>query len=192
MKFFSFLILASVLSSCTIIRILQLSEPNEESVQEVNKFLKHYNFDYSVFADDSKYWMQKSKAYGINDDTSKSSQVQLRIYHPDGSLYSAYSQCMGDFNDRNFVDSFPLKKNDYPYINTQLNFKNELEFLALNSETKDQILRQSMHQKYTYVVYYAIWTSWAAKHVLKQVSKIKKKHPTEVLVLLVNVARDKQ
>lgn len=190
MKVTLFLFLTLLLTSCNIIRILQLKEPNDESVQEVSKFIKHYNYDFSVFADDSKYWMQKSKAYGINDDTSKSSQVQVRIYHPNGSLYSAYSQCMGDFNDRNFVDSFPLKKNDYPYVNAQLSFKNELEFLALQTETKEQILLQSMHHKYTYVVYYAIWTSWAAKHVLKQVSKIKKEHPTEVLVLLVNVARD--
>jgi hypothetical protein len=99
---------------------------------------------------------------------------------------------MGDFNDRNFVDSFPLKKNDYPYVNAQLSFKNELDFLALKTETKEQILLQSMHNKYTYVVYYAIWTSWAAKHVLRRVSKIKREHPTEVLVLLVNVARDKK
>ena len=190
MKVTLFLFLTLLLTSCNIIRILQLKEPNDETEQEVSTFIKHYKFDYSAFADDSKYWMQKSKAYGINDDTSKSSQVQVRIYHPDGSLYSAYSQCMGDFNDRNFVDSFPLKKNDYPYINGQLNFKNELGFLALQTETKEQISLQSMHYKYTYVVYYAIWTSWAAKHVLKQVSKIKKEHPTEVLVLLVNVARD--
>jgi hypothetical protein len=167
-----------------------LKDSNDESTIEVNRYLKHYKYDYSLFADDTKSWMQKTKTYGINNDTSKYSYIQLRIFNRDGSLHSAYSQCMGDFNSRNFVDSFPLKKNDYPFVNTQLKFKNELDLLLLNSETKEQILVKSEKYNYTYVVYYTIWTSYFSKHVLKEVSKIKKKHPNEALVILVNMARD--
>lgn len=190
MKFYYFLSLAFILTSCNIIRILQMSEPKDESIGEVTRFLKKQRYDYSLFADDSKSWMQKTRTYGINDDTTKYSYVQLRIYNRDGSLYSAYSQCMGDFNRRHFVDSFPLKKNDYPFINTKLKFKNELNLVDLNSETKEQILMKSEKFKYTYVVYYAIWTSYLSKHVLKEVSKVKSNHPEEVLVILVNLARD--
>lgn len=73
-----------------------MSEPNDESKIEVNRFIKKYKYDYSLFADDTKSWMQKTKLYGINNDTTKYSYVQLRIYNRDGSIYSAYSQCMGD------------------------------------------------------------------------------------------------
>lgn len=191
MKFTYFLFLALIFTSCNIIRILQMSEPNDESAIEVNRYLKKYEYDYSLFADDTKSLMQKTKIYGINNDTTKYSYVQLRIYNRDGSLYSAYSQCMGDFNKRNFVDSFPLKRNDYPFINQQLKFKNEMDLLNLSSERKEQILSQSVNYKFTYVVYYAIWTSYASKHLLKKVSKIKLKHPNDVMVVLVNLARDK-
>ncbi len=177
-------------TSCNLILLLQMTEPNDESTIEVNRFIKKYKYDHSLFADDSKSWMQKTKTYGINNDTTKYSYIQLRIYNRDGSLYSAYSQCMGDFNKRNFVDSFPLKKNDYPFINSQLKFKNEMDLLALSSETKEQILNKSQKYKYTYVVYYAIWTNSLSKHVLKEVSKIKSKHPNDVMVILVNLARD--
>ncbi len=190
MRIILFLFLTLIFTSCNIIRILQLKEPDDESTIEVSRYVKKYNFDYSLFADDSKSWMQKTKIYGINNDTTKYSYIQLRIFNRDGSLHSAYSQCMGDFNSRNFVDSFPLKKNDYPFVNTQLKFKNELDLLVLNSETKEQILVKSEKHNYTYVVYYTIWTSYFSKHVLKEVSKIKKKHPNEVLIILVNMARD--
>jgi hypothetical protein len=168
-----------------------MSEPNDESTIEVNRYLKKYKYDYSLFADDSKSWMQKTKMYGINNDTTKYSYVQLRIYNRDGSLYSAFSQCMGDFNKRDFVDSFPLKRNDYPFINEQLKLKNEMDLLDLSSERKEQILSRSGNYKFTYVVYYAIWTSYLSKHVLKEVSKIKSKNPNDVMVVLVNLARDK-
>jgi hypothetical protein len=190
MKITLFLFLTLIFTSCNIIRLLQLKDSNNESTIEVNRYLKHHKYDYSLFADDTKSWMQKTKTYGINNDTSKYSYIQLRIFNRDGSLHSAYSQCMGDFNSRNFVDSFPLKKNDYPFVNTQLKFKNELDLLLLNSETKEQILVKSEKYNYTYVVYYTIWTSYFSKHVLKEVSKIKKKHPNEALVILVNMARD--
>ena len=124
-----------------------MSEPNDESAIEVNRYIKKYKYDYSLFADDTKSLMQKTKIYGINNDTTKYSYVQLRIYNRDGSLYSAYSQCMGDFNKRNFVDSFPLKRNDYPFINQQLKFKNEMDLLNLSTERKEQILSQSVNYK---------------------------------------------
>lgn len=190
MKFTYFLFLALIFTSCNIIRILQTSEPNDESAIEVNSYMKKYKYDYSLFADDSKSWMQKTTMYGINNDTTKYSYIQLRIYNRDGSLYSAYSQCMGDFNKRDFVDSLPLKRNDYPFINKQLKFKNEMDLLDLSSERKEQILKLSGNYKFTYVVYYAIWTSYLSKHVLKKVSKIKSKNPNDVMVVLVNLARD--
>ena len=190
MKFIYFLLIAFIFTSCNLIRILQMSEPNDESAIEVNRFIKKYKYDYSLFADDSKSWMQKTKMYGINNDTTKYSYVQLRIYNRDGSLYSAYSQCMGDFNKKNFVDSFPLKRNDYPFINKQLKFNNEMDLLDLSTETKEKILLQTGNYKFTYVVYYSIWTNYASKHVLKEVSKIKSKKPNDVMIVLVNLARN--
>jgi len=191
MKFIYLLLLSCLLSSCNIILLLQLKEETDESKTQVIRFTRRYKFDYHFFADDSKSWLQKTKTYGINNDTSKYSYIQLRIFNRDGSLHSAYSQCMGDFNKRNFVDSFPLKKNDYPFINHQLTFKNELDLLTLDEESKKQMLLNSVRFKYTYVVYYTIWTNYLSKHVLKEVSKIKTKHPNDVMVVLVNTAKHK-
>ena len=184
------LFLTLTFSSCNLIHILHMSERNDESKEEVDRFLKKYNYDFSLFADDSKSYLHKTKIHGINDDTTKYSYIQLRIYNRDGSLYSAYSQCMGDFNSRNFMDSFPLKKNDYPYVNQQLRLKNEMDLVDLSSESKEQILDKSANYNYTYVVYYASWTSYFSKHVLKKVSQIKTKYPDDVCVVLVNLAKD--
>ena len=84
-----------------------------------------------------------------------------------------------------------MERNDYPFINKQLKFKNEMDLLDLSSERKEQILKQSGNYKFTYVVYYAIWTNYPSEHVLKEVSKIKSKNPNDVMVVLVNLARDK-
>jgi hypothetical protein len=62
--------------------------------------------------------------------------------------------------------------------------------LDLSSERKEQILSQSGNYKFIYVVYYAIWTNYPSKHVLKEVSKIKSKNPNDVMVILVNLAKD--
>lgn len=183
MKVTSQLFLALLFTSCNVIKLIQLTEAKDESAAEVNRFVRHYRFDYSVFADDSKSWMQKTSTFAVNNDTSKYSYIQLRVFNRDGSLYSAYSQCMGDFNRRNFIDSFPLEKNDYPFVNQQLQFKNELNLLALNTETKNQLLEQANNYKYTFVVYYTIWTHVLSKHVLREVSKVKSKHPNDVLVV---------
>lgn len=197
MKIAAVLVLFSFfLSSCTITRLLSVyraGEPNETEL-EVQSFLvqKKFRYDYSLMMDDSLVDLLTTPRYRINHlEDDKFSVIQLRIYDSLGLLYSAYSQCMGDFEDKQLLQSFPPLKNNYPYLNHLLYFDNELNVLLADDRLKCELKEESTNHKYTYVVYYTMWTQYFSRRVLKAVSRLKKQHDDDILVLFVNVAYEK-
>jgi hypothetical protein len=172
---------------------LNTSEQKNESKDEIDSFLtkRKYHFDYSFENIDSTSNLLTDEKYRINDSNVNYSYIQLRVYDSIGKFYSGYSQCMGDFNKRNFIDSFPPSKNTYPFLNNDLNFENELDLIYIDSTLTDGILKMSKTYDYTFVVYWNIWTNYFSKHVLREVSKMKRKHPNRVLVIFVNTAIEK-
>lgn len=190
---FVFLLLFFILNSCNLIRLLNVSEETEENNEQIKLFLsKHkYCYDYSFENIDSTSILLKSSKYRINNDSIRYSFIQLRIYDSIGNLYSGYSQCMGNFNNRKFLDSLPPSKNSYPYLNTKLKFKDELDLLNISPSVKLQVIEEIKKNKYIFVVYWTIWTNYFSKHVLREVSKIKSSNPSKVLVIFVNTAKDK-
>ncbi|MNY15727.1 hypothetical protein D3C86_1489550 [compost metagenome] len=181
-------------NSCTFFRVLKIvtHEEKNESTEEVNSFLKKrgYRYDYSFENTDSTASLLKSDKYRLTDDSLRYAYIQLRVFHTKGDLYSGYSQCIGSFNKRQFIDSFPIKKNTYPFINENLTFENELDLVDIEPGIRQKVLSDSKKYKHIYVVYWNIWTGYYSKQVLKEVSKVKAKHPDEVLVILVNLIKD--
>jgi hypothetical protein len=181
-----------ILSSCGFIRLLNTSKEQDESNFEIERFLKKrkYLYDYSFQAIDSLDHLKKTEIYKINTLSDRVEYIQLRIYDSIGNLYTGFSQCMGDFNRKKIIDSFPVKQNTFPYLNKNLKFKNELNLINASDVIKQEILEKCEKKSYTFVVYYTIWTNYFSEHVLKEVSKIKANYDNTVLVLYVNTAKD--
>lgn len=181
------------LNSCDLLRLLNTSKEKDESTKEINRFLtKHnYKYDFSFENIDSTSNLLKSLKHRLNNDTTSYSYIQLRIYDSLGNLYSGYSQCMGNFNTRKIIDSLPPSKNTNPFLNNTLKFQDELDLININLDTKLQVIQESKKYDYILVVYWTIWTNYFSKHVLKEVSNIKSKNPKNVLVIVVNVAKEK-
>ncbi len=193
MKLILLLLILITFNSCNLIRLINTSAENNESTEEINSFLskRKYHYDYSFENIDSTSYLLADSKYRINDSNSRYSLIQLRIYNSDGDFYSGYSQCMGSFNERKIFDSFPPKKNNYPFLNTELKLVNELELINASTETKQKVFEKAKQYDYTFVVYWTIWTNYYSKHIMKEVSKIKKKEPDRVLVIFINTAKDK-
>lgn len=190
MKLGFFIALLLTLNSCNLIRLLNTSEQKDESAEEIETFLskKKYSFDYSFENIDSTSNLLSKEKYRLNDSNVNYSYIQLRIYDSTGNLYSGYSQCMGSFNKKKIIDSFPPSKNTFPFINKDLKFINELNLIKLDSLTKNRILTNYNEYDYVFVVYWTIWTQYFSKHVLKEVSKVKQRESEKILVILVNTA----
>ena len=193
MKLFFFLCLMFTLFSCDLIRLLNTSEEKNESSSEISSFLKKhkYAYDYSFESIDSTYHLMKTAEHRINNDSLRYSYIQLRIYDKAGNLYSGYSQCMGNFNQRKIIDSIPPAKNTNPFLNQKLQFKDELDSLYITPEARHKLLEDTQKYDYTFVVYYTIWTNYFSEHVLSEVSKTKRSNPDKIRVVLVNTAREK-
>lgn len=188
------LIICLFISSCDLIRLINTTEEKNESDTQIEKYLSKHkiHYDYCLKNIDSTSHLLKHEKYRINDSSSTYSYIQLRIFDSLGELYSGYSQCMGNFNKRHFISELPPKKNNYPFINKDLLFENELDLVEINSDLRNKILKEYRNYNYIFVVYWNIWTNYFSRHVLKEVSRIKEIHTGEVLVLLINTAKDKK
>ncbi len=95
----------------------KLSDKNEDEVKHFLK-RKNYRFDYNLLSIDSlshchayeKYNIQKVPE-SIFARSNTYSALQLRIYKSNGELYSALSQCDGDFNP---IPNFMNEMKDHP------------------------------------------------------------------------------
>lgn len=193
MKYILIFIPLIALYSCDIMRLLNTSKQKDETTEEISVFLNKHKFiyDYSFSNIDSTSNLLTDSIYKLDKKSAIYSFIQLRIYDTSGKLYSGYSQCMGNFNSRKFIDSLPPLKNSYPYLNSELEFKDELNLISISPETKMQVLQEYQRYDYIFVVYWTIWTNYFSKHVLREVSKIKSEEPDRVFVIFVNLAKEK-
>lgn len=179
----------SGMNAVEIIQILNLKEANNETAEEISKFLKKkkYAFDESVLLIDSLNHLQESSEYLFAQYDKGVAALQLRIFDSTGSYYTSFSTCHGDFHHKKAVSEIPIRKNSQQeYINNSLSLQKELVLFDLNFAEKFSIATFAKNYKYTIVVYYTIWTNHFSEKVLKQVSKFKKKHPKEVYVIFAN------
>ncbi len=183
------------LTSCTTLQIIHigLQKKDDETPKQFNAYLKKHRikYDYSLELIDSTAYLLKDSLYRLDNAVStKFSLIQLRIYDSEGNLYSGYSQCTGDFNSRKNLNGFPPAVSSYPFVNTNLKFKNEFDLVALRTEEKASIVKKAENSKYVFVVYWNIWTRYFSRHVLREVSQLKRKYKEDLVVVLVNVAKD--
>ncbi len=178
-----------------LVKLLNMKYYGDRSEETVNDFLKkrHYHYDYSFLAIDSLYDLHKEPKYNniiipenIPLDSMNWSLIQVRIFNPDGSFYNSLAQCSGDFGDEKYTFDFPIIKNECSFKNEKLELKNEFDLMHINSNTSSQILNEAKKYKYILFVYWNIQSNYFSERILRSVSKLKRKHPNEVMVILVN------
>lgn len=182
------------LYSCNIIRLFNIEESNDETKNEIEQFLKKhkYCYDYNLCSVDSTYSSFSNETNNLYVTSSTFiSAIQLRIYDKSGNLYSAYSQCGGDFKKRRNIKAVPPPQNQNPLLNTKLRLLEELALLEITEDERKEIINKSESYHYTFIVHYTIWSNYFSENVLAAISKLKKKYPEKMLVILVNVARNK-
>lgn len=178
-----------------LIKLLNMKYYGDRSEETVNDFLKkrHYHYDYSFLAIDSLYDLHKEPKYNniiipenITLDSMNWSLIQVRVFNPDGSFYNSLAQCSGDFGDEKYTFDFPIIKNECTFKNEKLELKNEFDLIHIDSNTSSQIINEAKKFKYVLFVYWNIQSNYFSERILRSVSKLKRKHPDEVMVILVN------
>jgi hypothetical protein len=205
--FIFFLFVSSIpLTSCKtivgcsfhdFIKIINLKSRKDRSPEEIEEFLRkrHYRYDYSFLAVDtmlSKYAEEKynnemvlSKIEGAR--SKKYSLLQARVFVTDGSYYSSFSQCAGDFESKSFLSNWPpinLLKNQY--TNQNLILKNEFDLVNIDTIQAESVLKEALSFKYIIVVYWNVEANYYSERILERTSRLKRKYPNDVMVVLVN------
>ena len=191
---YCYLVLSFVfLQSCNFVHILSISEQRNTTEQEQELFLSNgkYICDFSFEVVDTLHKDLYSKRHMLFLDNEKLfSAVQLRIYNSNGDLYTGFSQCTGDFVAKKPFATFPPEKKSHPYINTDLKFEHELELLKISEEEKQQVRSQAKNYPKTVVLYWAKYTGYFSKHILKNITKLKRENPNDFCLILINLVRD--
>jgi len=182
-----------LISSCQIIHLLNTKNPNNESAEEVNQFLKRKKilFNENLFLNDSLIELRKTKKYLLSDSNNIASYIEVRVFDSIGNLYTAFSQCYNDFKDKKFIYGMPINKNNYPFFNKNLKFENEILLTDITDIEKKRVILESQKYKYSIVVYWNIWTNHFSKKVLKDLSKLKQEYKNEIYLVLCNSAYNK-
>jgi len=178
-----------------LIKLLNMKYYGDRSEETVNDFLKkrHYHYDYSFLAIDSLYDLHKEPKYNnliipenVPLDSINWSLIQVRVFNSNGSYRNSLAQCSGDFGDDKYTFDFPIKKNECSFKNEKLELKNEFDLMHIDSKTSSQILNGTKKYRHVLVVYWNIQSNYFSERILRSVSKLKRKHPNEVMVILVN------
>lgn len=179
------------------IKIINLKSRKDRSPEEIEEFLRkrHYRFDYSFLAVDtllSRYSEEKynnemvlSNIEGVR--SKKYSLLQARVFNADGSYYSSFAQCSGDFEPKDFLRGWPpinlLKNRNH---NQNLILKNEFDLVNIDTIQEKSVLKEALFFKYIIVVYWNVEANYFSERILERTSRLKRKYPNDVMVILVN------
>ncbi len=200
MKQSSFLILFFLLflQSCSFIHLLGTKKPKDESQEQVDTYLKKHRFvfaDHSVFVNDSLRDSLSSPLHALDtwklENKIPQSVMQIHIYDSEGKFVNGYAQCYGPYRRLAI-----LKTKDFQYFkqfpnNTKLKFSDEPTLWDISAAQKEQITQAVAKNKYTFVVYWTIWSNHFSEVMLKAVKSYLKRYESadfQVQVILVNNA----
>ncbi|MDR1346555.1 MAG: hypothetical protein LBK03_07645 [Bacteroidales bacterium] len=196
MKIRAFIILLLFsFSSCTFIRfITTVKDPQNENQNDNQQYVLSLGFD-TTFS----YQLCKSGIDSLSqekyvlslykyDDKYSASVLQLRMYDHAGNFIQGWEQCFWDLHKLGVLDSFPLKRISHLQINYNLKLQQDISLLNISNQS---LLDTAIaYNDYVLIVYYARWTGWFCKDLLKAAKKYVAKHQKEqnILLILVNTS----
>lgn len=170
-------------------------EPVAKSVAEVNGYLQQENmtyYDYSILLPKESVDSLSATNHALNlwklERNVPQSAIQLRVYNSSGQLVNGYSQCYGNMNRVNILSEKDSKQFDQFPNNYSLQFSSEIKLWNIPSEQQKAIKKAHSHMRYTFVIYWNIWSNYYSKVIFKNLEKYLSRFQMreEVLIILVN------
>lgn len=118
------------------------------------------------------------------------STIQLRIYDSIGRLVNGYAQCYGEMNRVNILSEETFKHFKQFPNNYDLIFSNELKLWNIPLNQQLSIQEQSIRKKYTFVIYWNIWSNYYSKVIFRNLKKYLNKYNMRENSLIIFVNTD--
>lgn len=185
----------TLISSCSLIHFLSVSDKKSEKLVQANKYLAELSVDtclsYQIVPesiDSLSYTKYQIDTYKLEHGTS-ATPVQLRMYYPNGKFCYGWTQCFGSIERLGLLDSLPLKKVSHLPVNYNLSFYNDLSLFNIDNSEKEKLIKSIKNYDYVLIVFWAEWTGWYSKNLFKNVIKYIHKHKEKkILLLTLNVS----
>jgi len=161
-----------------------------ESLTQAKVYLSTLSIDttnaYKIlpsYIDSLSYVKYQIDTYKLEHGT-KASPVQLRMYDSHGTFIYGWTQCFGPIERLGLLDSIPLKQLDRLPVNKSLSFQTDLNLFSISEAKRAEHLQNLMKYDYTIIVFWAQWTGWYSKNLLKNIRKYIHKHGDKKIQLL--------
>ena len=185
----------SVIQSCSFFHYMGTKEITQKNEIEVSNYLENKNisfYDYSLLLPKENIDSLASSDHVLDlwkyEKGVEQSTIQLRIYDSIGQFVNGYAQCYGAMNRVNI-----LSLKDFKYFkqfpnNPDLKFSNELTLLNITQEQQGTIMEQSSQKKYTFVIYWNIWSNHYSNIIFKNLDRYLNKYHMKQnsLIILIN------
>lgn len=185
-----FISLAFLFSGCSIIHYFSVSEMRSESLAQAKEYLTRLSIDTNLAfqilpecVDSLSFLKYQIDIYKLEHGT-KASPIQLRMYDNNGTFIYGWTQCFGSIERLGLLDSIPLKQRKHLPVNKNLSFYNDLTLFNINEIEKDKIVKSSVKYDYIIIVFWAEWTGWYSKNLLKNTLKYINKYKEYKIMLL--------
>lgn len=184
-----------IISSCSFVHYMGTKNTVDKSKLEVENYLVKNKVafqDYNLLIKDELIDSLSSKKHAINlwqfEHGVEQSTIQLRIYDSIGVLVNAYVQCYGEFKRLNILSEKPFKTFSHLPTNYDLRFEDNFDLWNINDSNRQEILVKASKKKFTFVVYWNIWSNYYSRVMLKELKNYLRKFEMkdEVLTILVN------
>ncbi len=185
-----------ILHSCHFIHFMATKEPGDESEKQVVTYLEKHRFhfaDYNLFLTDSLRPLFSDSLHALDrwkfDNGKRQAEIQIQVYDSTGNLVNGYGLCYGYYERLDILATKELRFFPQLPTNYRLKLANQPVLWEISDGQKEAILKEAPQNKYTFVVYWNIWSNHYSEVILKSVRKYLKKYESDafkVLVILVN------
>lgn len=181
--------------SCGFIHFMGTKQIEDKTEQEVDAYLNKIDFndyDYSFLLPKQRFDSLGKKRHVLDlwkyEHQSQQSTIQIRIYGQEGEFLNGYAQCYGDMKKVNILSEVDFKNYKQFPNNTELIFKDELLLWELEDTIESNILDVQKNRKYTFVIYWNVWSNYYSKIIFKKLDKYLKNYNNrnDSLIILVN------
>jgi len=183
-------LMISFFYGCDFIHFMTVSEQRSENIVQSKIFLSKLAIDtcYSyqilpAYIDSLSHSRYQIDSYKLKHGTG-ASPVQLRMYNSSGIFLNGWTNCFGSIKRLGLLDSLPLKQVRHLPLNKEVSFLTDLAMFNINQNEKQRLIENLKNYDFIVVVFWAEWTGWYSKDLLKRVVKYKNNHKESTILLL--------
>jgi hypothetical protein len=166
-----------------------------KSDSEILNYLEDNKFsfyDYSFLLPMNNIDSLSNKNHALDlwklENQIEQSTIQIRVYDSLRCLINGYLQCYGNMNKLNILSEKETKQFEWLPNNYSLMFNNELQLLNIPKDLEDEILLKNSQKRYTFVIYWNIWSNYFSRIMFINLDKYLSKYQMRdsSLIILVN------